>query len=120
MLVEASSPARDGIGVAAQFGGDLLIGRPVRVGAAEDESCAGGASLRRGAGVDQLLEEFAFAEVQSEDDRFASHESSPQKRGQARSGGKIIAVDEKRPSEEMYTSVQVMPPKLRNPRLGSI
>ena len=53
---EAPAPFGDGAGVAAQFGGDLVIGGLVGLGAAEDEAGAEGEGLSRGVSVGQAAE----------------------------------------------------------------
>jgi hypothetical protein len=53
---EALAPQADGVAVAAQLGGDLLVGGPVGPGGAEDQAAAEGQRLRRGAGTGQALE----------------------------------------------------------------
>jgi hypothetical protein len=51
VLQEAASPGSDGVTVAAEFGGDLAVGRLVRFGDAEDEAAAESQGLRRGGGT---------------------------------------------------------------------
>jgi hypothetical protein len=53
---EAFAPLADGVPVADQFGGDLLIGRLIVVGSTEDEAAVSDQSLRGGAGADQHLQ----------------------------------------------------------------
>jgi hypothetical protein len=63
---EALSPLADGMAVAAQFVGDLLIGRPVVAGGVEDEAAAKGHGLGRGPGADEGSELLAL--VRGEND----------------------------------------------------
>src|SRR5437870_4138042 len=72
---EAPAPLGDGLGGAAEFGGDAVVGGLVGLGAAEDEAGAEGEGLGRGMGVDQLAEVDEF--VGGEDDAWglASHEA---------------------------------------------
>jgi len=56
---EALAPLADGVAVAAQFVGDLLVGRPVVLGSAEDEAAAKGQGLRGGPGAEEGLESVA-------------------------------------------------------------
>src|SRR6516162_8546986 len=53
---EAPAPLGDGLGGAAEFGGDRLVGGFVGLSAAEDEACAEGEGLGGGVGVGQALE----------------------------------------------------------------
>src|SRR5579862_7003531 len=53
---EAPAPLGDGAGIAAQFGGDLVVGGLVGLGAAEDEAGAEGEGLGRGVSVGQAAE----------------------------------------------------------------
>src|ERR1700693_5535691 len=53
---EAPAPLRDGAGVAAQFGGYVVVGGLVGLGAAEDEAGAEGEGLSRGVSVGQAAE----------------------------------------------------------------
>jgi len=46
--------------VAAQFVGDLLVGRPIRAGRVEDEATTKGQGLGRGPGGNESLELLAF------------------------------------------------------------
>jgi hypothetical protein len=57
---EAFPPLADGMAVAVQFVGDLLVGRSVVAGGVEDEAAAKGQGLRRGAGGDEGLELLAL------------------------------------------------------------
>ena len=57
---EAFSPQSDGMSIAVEFGGDVLVGGSVLLGSPEDEAAAGGKCLGRGAGLDQGLELFAI------------------------------------------------------------
>ena len=56
---EAFSPESDGVSIAVEFGGDVLVGGSVVLSDAEDESAAESQRLGRGAGLDQCLELFA-------------------------------------------------------------
>src|SRR5439155_22041845 len=56
LAAEAPAPLGDGVGGAAQGGGDLLVGGLVGPGAAEDEAGAEGEGLGRGVGVGQAPE----------------------------------------------------------------
>jgi len=73
MAVEAPPPAGDGVGVAAEFVGDLVVGGLVGLGAAEDEAGAEGEALGGGAGANQLLEQLRLAQVQANARGFAGH-----------------------------------------------
>src|SRR5262245_29303370 len=57
-VAEAAAPARDGVGVAAEFGGHVVVARHAGLGrgAAEDNARPQGQPLGRGACVDQLVE----------------------------------------------------------------
>src|SRR5262245_8003535 len=52
---EALAPQSDGVAVAAQFGGDLLVGGLIGVSGPQDESAAEDQGLRRGVSADQGL-----------------------------------------------------------------
>src|SRR5947208_16929404 len=52
---EALAPQSDGVAVAAEFGGDALVGGPVGVGGPQDESAAEGPRQRGGASAGQGL-----------------------------------------------------------------
>src|ERR1700687_142191 len=67
---ETPPPACHGVGMAAKFGSDLVIGGPVGLGTAEDDACPKGQSLRAGAGSDQLLEQRRLTQKQAETWRF--------------------------------------------------
>jgi hypothetical protein len=53
---EAFAPLADGVSIAAQFGGNLLVGRVIVFGRTEDEATACDQGLRGGAGADQRLQ----------------------------------------------------------------
>ena len=53
---EALAPLADGVAVAVEFGGDGLVGGPVRGRGPEDEAAAQGQGLGGGAGPDQGFE----------------------------------------------------------------
>jgi hypothetical protein len=53
---EAFPPQADGMSIAVELGGDVLVGGLVVLGGAEDESAAEGECLGSGAGLDQRLE----------------------------------------------------------------
>ena len=75
---EAFPPEADGVAVAAEFGRNLLVGRPISVGSPQDESAAEDQGLRGGACPDQGLE--LLAEFIHERDRRAKgtrHEKPP-------------------------------------------
>src|ERR1051326_4478809 len=76
VAVEAAAPAGDGVGIAAEFVGDLVVGRLVGLGAAEDDTGAEGEALRGGAGADQLLQQLRLAQVQVNAGGFAGHRQS--------------------------------------------
>ena len=63
---EAFAPQSDSMSIAVEFGGDVLVGRLIVLGGAEDKSAAEGKCLRSGAGLNQGLE--LFAVVFGEDD----------------------------------------------------
>jgi hypothetical protein len=63
---EAFPPVADGMAVAVQFVGDLLIGRPVVAGGVEDQAAAKGQGLGRGPGGDEGLE--LLARLRGEND----------------------------------------------------
>jgi hypothetical protein len=53
---EASSPERDGVVLAAEFGSDSEVGGAVGVGGAEDDAGAAGECLRGGVGAQKCLQ----------------------------------------------------------------
>jgi hypothetical protein len=53
---ETFSPACDGMSIAVEFGGDVLVGGSVDWGSAEDEAAAEGECLGSGAGLNERLE----------------------------------------------------------------
>jgi hypothetical protein len=57
---EALPPLADGMAVAVQFVGDLLVGWPILVGGVEDKAAAKGQGLGRGPGPDEGLELLAL------------------------------------------------------------
>src|SRR5688572_22865211 len=61
---EAFAPLADGMAVTAQFGGDVLVGRAVRLGGAQHDAAAEGQRLGRGAGADEGFESAARLGVQ--------------------------------------------------------
>src|ERR1043165_4328980 len=56
VLGEALAPLADGVAVAAQLGGDLLVGRLVVSCGEQDDAAAEGQGLGRGAGAGQRFE----------------------------------------------------------------
>jgi len=56
---EAFAPQSDGVSIAVQLGGDILVGRLVLLGSLEDEATAEGECLRCGTGLDQRSESSA-------------------------------------------------------------
>jgi hypothetical protein len=57
---EALAPLADGMAVAAQFVGDLLVGRPILAGRVENKAAAKGQGLGRGPGGAEGLELLAL------------------------------------------------------------
>lgn len=53
---EAFPPLADGVSVAVEFLGKLLVGRVVVVGGVEDEAAAEGQGLRGGSGLDERVD----------------------------------------------------------------
>jgi hypothetical protein len=75
---EAFPPQTDGVAVAAEFGGDALIGGLIRVGNSQHEAAAKDESLWGGASADQHLE--LLTEFVRQTDRGAKgtrHEQPP-------------------------------------------
>jgi len=56
MLDEALAPLTDGVAVTAHLAGNVLIGRAVRSGGAQDDAAAEDEGLGRGAGADEGFE----------------------------------------------------------------
>jgi hypothetical protein len=75
---EAFAPLADGVAVAVEIGGDVLVVGSVVVGRTKDNATAQDQGVRRGSGPDQCLE--LQAELRGEDDRRAKrggHERTP-------------------------------------------
>jgi hypothetical protein len=53
---EAFAPLADGVAIAAQFGGDLLVGRTIGSGGPHDDAAAEGQCLRGGSGAEEGLD----------------------------------------------------------------
>jgi hypothetical protein len=53
---EAFAPLADGVAVTVQFGGDVLVGRVVRLGGPQDDAATEGQRLRAGTGADQTFQ----------------------------------------------------------------
>ena len=53
---EAFAPLADGMAVTVQCGGDVLVGRVVRLGGVQDDAAAEGQRLGSGAGADEGLQ----------------------------------------------------------------
>ena len=79
---EAFAPLADGVAVAVQFGGDVLVGRVVRLGGAQDDAAAEGQGLGRGAGADEGFELAAQVGIQFDDrgEYFAQRKADFEKR----------------------------------------
>lgn len=56
MCGEALTPLTNGMAVTVQFVSDLLVGRSILVGGAEDEATSKGQSLGRGTGSEEGFE----------------------------------------------------------------
>jgi hypothetical protein len=61
---EAFAPLADGMAVAVEFGGDLLVGRVVRPGGVQHDAAAEGQRLGRGTGADEGFEPAARRGIQ--------------------------------------------------------
>jgi len=73
---EAVTPARDRVGVAGEFFGDLEVGGLVGLGTAQDETSAEGEALGRKARVGDLAEAVVFVGGKGDASRFAGHEGA--------------------------------------------
>jgi len=73
---EAVAPACDGVGVTAEFFGDLEVGGLVGLSAAENESGAEGQALRSEARVGDLGEAVVFVGGKGKASRFPGHEGA--------------------------------------------
>ena len=56
---ETFAPECDGMSIAVELGGDVLVGGSVVLGSAEDEAAAEGECLGSGAGLNERVELFA-------------------------------------------------------------
>src|SRR5258708_35690795 len=81
VALETPPPLGDGIAVAAQFLGDVVVAWLVGLGAAEHQARPEGQALGRGAGVGQLLQPLPFVGGQTDTRGFTSH-GTPSRRSQ--------------------------------------
>jgi hypothetical protein len=63
--------------VAAEFGGDLLVGRVVRPGGAQHDAAAQGQCLGSGTGADKAVESAAPLDIQFKDRGEGARHGSP-------------------------------------------
>ena len=78
VTLEAAAPLGNGVRVAAELGGDVVVARDARHwpgGAAEDDAGAEGQGLRGGGGVGEASELPVFVGGKADDGCFASHEA---------------------------------------------
>jgi hypothetical protein len=61
---EAFPPLADGVAVTVQVGGDVLVGRVVRLGGPQDDAAAEGQRLGAGTGADQTFQSAAQIVIQ--------------------------------------------------------
>jgi hypothetical protein len=73
MALEAAAPLGNRVGDTAELAGDLVVGRLVRRGTAEDKAGAEGEALRGGVGVDQAAEVEELIRGEDEAGGFAGH-----------------------------------------------
>jgi hypothetical protein len=71
---ETLPPARYRGRMAAQRGGDLVVGGSVGLGTAENKACPKSQPLGAGAGADQLLEQLGLSQEQANAWSFTGHE----------------------------------------------
>jgi hypothetical protein len=90
---KAFAPAADGVAVAAQFDSDVLVGRVVRFGGAQNETAAESQGLGSGAGTGKRFE-FTAKFVLQFDNRAegARHGSPPCRFDQMDALGVILAI----------------------------
>jgi hypothetical protein len=81
--VEAAAPLGDGVGVTAEFGGDVVVAGLVGLSATQDEACPEGQGLGGGTGVDQALQVLGFLRGESQDGGFPSHDQTSWSRGES-------------------------------------
>jgi hypothetical protein len=119
LAAEAVPPLGDGVGVAAQFGGDVVVAGLVGRSAAEDQAGAEGQDLRGRVGAGQALQLDLFEVGQDDAGGFATHGHGPC----AEPAGDGVADNLPKPSasatDHLYTKVHVKPVNLRNPVLVS-
>src|SRR5260370_7162290 len=78
VALEAAAPLGNGVGVAAELGGDEVVARDAGLwpgGAAEDDAGAEGQGLRGGGGVGEASELLVFVGGKAYRGCFASHEA---------------------------------------------
>src|SRR5512147_582581 len=74
---EAFAPLADGMAVTVQFGGDVLVGRVVRLGGAQDDAAAKGERLGGGPGADEGFESVATIGIQFDHRGEGARHGSP-------------------------------------------
>ena len=73
LALEAAAPLGDGVGVATEFGSDLVVGRLVGLTAAEEESCAEGQRLGCGVSEGKAAELLGVGGGEADAGCFAGH-----------------------------------------------
>src|SRR5947209_19106184 len=74
---EAFAPLADGMAVTVQCGGDLLVGRMVRLGGVQHDATAEGQRLGRGTGADERIESSAEIGIQFDTRGEGARHGSP-------------------------------------------
>src|SRR3954470_3030340 len=74
---EAFAPLADGMAVAVECGGDLLVARVVRLGGAQDDAAAKGQRLGSGTGADEGFEPAAKVGIQFDTRGEGARHGSP-------------------------------------------
>jgi hypothetical protein len=91
---EAFTPLPDGVAVTAQLGRDLLVGRLVRLGGAQDDAATKDERLRGGACADQGFELATQFGCQFDSrGKRARHDGPPDKQDKSFSLENIMATD---------------------------
>jgi hypothetical protein len=73
VAAETPTPLGDGVGGAAELGGDLLVGGLVGLGTTEDETAAEGEALGSRVGLNEAAEVDEFVGGENDTRRFAGH-----------------------------------------------